>query len=485
MKLSIKCTQCGSRVTADSSQALQEIPCTACRQPLTVPLTNVEAGMVQGPYWIQKSLGPENLGERFAAKATEGGAERYLLSVISPAVQAPAERAEAFLNGLTRAAPVEHEWLVPVCDTGQIRDCYYYALPHVDGETLGARLADAGTFPVKTALKVVLRMARALEALWDEAGVIHGYLNPEVIVIDDENKPHILGAGFDFARLLGPEGSLQQINWAGTVADCLCPELIQGGTDLDCRSDIYSLGVILFVMLTGQMPYAADTAPQLAHMHLNEKIPNPRRFQPKLPPEVMSLMGDMLRKDRDRRLQSWRYVIGEVKGILRASSPGAETAGMVQTQRRRLHRGPDGTPLQPRSSSNMVVALVAILVVLVAGVVGALLLVQSDDSATNNSRSTPVPANGGGQERENRQQRERPRPRPRAGAGDFDAKVDAIRDMARTSTSENRFRTARKRLTELEAKAHTAAQERQLREALEEVKRLEEEAMTEAFEGRR
>jgi serine/threonine-protein kinase len=459
------------------------MPCTACRQPLTVPLTNVEAGMVQGPYWIQKSLGPENLGERFAAKATEGGTERYLLTVISPAVQAPPAQAEAFLNGLTRAAPVEHEWLVPVCDTGQIRDCYYYALPHVDGQTLGARLAGAGTLTVKTALKLVLRMARALEALWDEAGIVHGYLNPEVIVIDDENKPHILGAGFDFARLLGPEGSLQQINWAGTVADCLCPELIQGETDPDCRSDIYSLGVILFAMLTGQMPYAADTAPQLAHMHLNEKIPNPRRFRPKLPPEVMSLMGDMLRKDRDRRLQSWRYVIGEVKGILRASSPGAETAGMVQTQRRRLHRGPDGTPARPNRSSNLVVALVAILVVLVAGVVGGLLLTRPKSPAANSSHSTAPAADSGEQENETRRQRKRPPPAART--GDFDANVDAIRDMARTSTSENRFRTARKRLTKLEAKAHTAAQERQLREALEEVERLEREAMTEAFEGRR
>lgn len=206
---------------------------------------------------------------------------------------------------------VSHPHVLPVLAGHVSKPPFYLVTPWLEGVTLQQRIAAAALMDLPEALWVARQVGEALGAL-DCHGWCHGDLKPSNV--------HLSGAGhatlldFGFARRHGEFGSVADRLPAGTP-NYLAPELALSTWGADVRSDIYSLGVMLFEMLSGRLPLEANDVAELAALHLHNRPPDLRRLVPHLPPPVVRLIQQMLAKDPLRRPQTHRELIHRLAAL--------------------------------------------------------------------------------------------------------------------------------------------------------------------------
>ncbi len=194
-------------------------------------------------------------------------------------------------------ARLEHPAIVPLYEYGQSGGRPYLVMRHMRGGSLAGRIA-RGSMPLHDTLAVLERIAAALDYAHAH-GVIHRDVKPGNILFDDNG--HAFLSDFGIARL---ENSGPRLTATGTAPGTLAyasPEQATGRQDLDGRSDIYSLGVVVYEMLTGELPYKAVSGLQQAMQHVNAPIPNIRARRPDLPPATQGVIERVLAKDPNAR----------------------------------------------------------------------------------------------------------------------------------------------------------------------------------------
>ncbi len=208
-------------------------------------------------------------------------------------------------------ASLEHPAIVPVYDYGEADGQPYLVMRLMTGGTLGDRLAQ-GPLTVTEAARIFGRLAPALDAAHKQ-GIIHRDLKPGNILFDQWNEPYL--ADFGIAKLAdgdGAKGLTATGSTMGTPA-YMSPEQVQGD-NLDGRSDVYALGVILFEMLTGKRPYEAGTPMAVALKHVMDPIPPLPKAD--LPPECQTIINKALAKAPDHRYASASALATDVFGLV-------------------------------------------------------------------------------------------------------------------------------------------------------------------------
>jgi len=247
--------------------------------------------------------------------------QEVALKVLSPAIGA--ER--RFIQRFRREAEILHRRLrhpniVPVLGYGEVRGITYLAMPFIRGGTLHDRIA-RGQVTLEGSQHWITQVATALDFAHRQ-GVIHRDVKPSNVMID-ENSNALL-ADFGLARLVEGTGTLTGSMLMGTPA-FVSPE--QGrGAQLDGRSDQYSLGVILYQIATGRLPFDADTPMATVLMHIQEPVPRPRSLNPDLPPAVEAVILKSLEKDPARRFSTSARLAEAYK----AAIAGAPLASLEQ-----------------------------------------------------------------------------------------------------------------------------------------------------------
>lgn len=194
-------------------------------------------------------------------------------------------------------AMLEHPAIVPVYDFGEQDEQPYIVMRYMSGGSLADRLQEGPISPEET-LRITKRLAPALDAAHAQ-GIIHRDLKPANILFDQYGNAFL--SDFGIARLAQhAEGTLTGDAIIGTPA-YMSPEQVQGEKEIDGRSDIYSLGIILFQMLTGETPYKADTPAKTMMMHLLEPIPHALELNPALPAGCENVITRALAKKADER----------------------------------------------------------------------------------------------------------------------------------------------------------------------------------------
>ncbi|MBI3359702.1 MAG: SUMF1/EgtB/PvdO family nonheme iron enzyme [Chloroflexi bacterium] len=193
-------------------------------------------------------------------------------------------------------ATLEHAAIVPVYDYGEHDEQPYIVMRYMPGGALHARIAGHPQSLIAI-VPVFSRVAAALDEA-HERGIIHRDLKPRNILFDAKGEAYL--SDFGIAKIGETSAALTGSALVGTPA-YMSPEQAQGRKDIDRRSDVYSLGVILFEMLTGRTPYEADTPMGLAMMHLVEPVPSVLAVKPDSPPECEAVVRRALAKDRDHR----------------------------------------------------------------------------------------------------------------------------------------------------------------------------------------
>jgi serine/threonine protein kinase len=269
----------------------------ARRSDLARPLRRV------GEWDLVRLVGEGSLTEVYRARPAGSAADRpaaYALKMLRAQWQRDPKAIELLRREALVGRQVAHPHLIAILAAGLVRPPYFVVMPWLEGRTLAKRLAGRVGIDVPVALWIGRQVAEALDAL-HAAGWTHGDVKPTNIFISPEGHVTLLDLGF--ARRGEETGSAVDRCVMGTCS-YMAPEMITSALGADIRSDIYSLGVVLYEAFSGRLPFAGSDLGELASQHRQARPPDLRRLVPQLPRGVTRLVHQMLAKVPLRRPQA-------------------------------------------------------------------------------------------------------------------------------------------------------------------------------------
>ena len=286
----------------------------------------LHAGDSFGDYRAVRLLGSGGMGEVWLLESPGTGV-RVAAKILDPGSAASHESRRRFVREAMLAMEVKHPNIVNVYDVGEDPDTglAYIMMEYVPGGTLSDRIKSQGPFPVVEALSIVRSLAGAL-AVAGRRGIVHRDIKPSNIMFAADGTPKLADLGV--ARV-EPSSSGEQDAESATVTQTgailgtpayMAPEQMLDAHAADSRADIYSLGVVLFEMLTGERPYRDATVFQLmARAVSGEQIPGVRTRRPDVPEGVAQLVSMMCESDVGKRIQTADQVVDLCERLLAAS----------------------------------------------------------------------------------------------------------------------------------------------------------------------
>ena len=219
------------------------------------------------------------------------------LKVLFPELSVDRSFVERFRREAQAAANLSHPNIVPVFDWGEDTGTYFIVMEFIDGRPLSAILKTAGPLSADRTADIGAHVAAAL-GYAHKHGVIHRDVKPGNVLITDEGQVKV--TDFGIARAINTEESLTQTGAVMGTATYFSPEQAEG-MGVDARSDIYSLGVVLFEMATGRPPFLGDTPVAVASKHVRDHPPAPRELNPAIPPTFEAIILKAMAKNPEHR----------------------------------------------------------------------------------------------------------------------------------------------------------------------------------------
>jgi eukaryotic-like serine/threonine-protein kinase len=229
-------------------------------------------------YQLKRELGQGGMAKVYLAQDLKYSRE-VAVKVLKPELAAEVG-ATRFLHEIQIAARLHHPHILPLYDSDQADGLVYYVMPYVKGESVRQRIAREGQLPVSEAIQIAREVADAL-SFAHGTNVIHRDIKPANILLD---AGHAVVADFGIARAIG-EGESTTGHVVGTPA-YMSPEQIDGSKYLDGRTDIYSLGCVLYEMLTGEPPFKGNTLTAVIANRLSSPVPSARKIRDLVPEPV-------------------------------------------------------------------------------------------------------------------------------------------------------------------------------------------------------
>jgi putative nucleotidyltransferase with HDIG domain len=262
-------------------------------------------GRLIGNYRIVTELGGGAMGQVYFAEHALMG-RRAAIKVIRDELSTQQDSVQRFINEARLVNRIGHPNIVEITDFGQIDSRYYIMMELLEGETLEDHLERTGTFDETEAIKIALQVADALRAAHD-VGVVHRDLKPENVYLTHKHGHEevvVKVLDFGIAKLMNSPGRESSATSPGAVLGTpqyMSPEQCQGDEFLDHRSDVYALGVVLYRMLTGTVPFLGDNVVQIMIGHINDLPTPPRLLRAELSPGIEAVILKALeKKPQDR-----------------------------------------------------------------------------------------------------------------------------------------------------------------------------------------
>jgi serine/threonine-protein kinase len=281
----------------------------------------VEKGVLfAGRYEILGTLGKGGMGVVYRARDTKLD-ETVAVKVLRPEVlRDDPTLLERFKQEIKLARKITHRNVLRTHDFGDADGTPYISMEYLEGVTLKDLIISKGALPAGVGLRICKQMCQGLDAAHRQ-GVIHRDIKPQnMLILPETGELKIMD--FGIARVSEVKGGASGLTTAGTVMgtpDYMPPEQAQGNPT-DFRSDIYSLGVVLFEVFTGKLPFTGDTPMAVVLAHIQKPAPQPRRMSPHVPEDLQAIILRCMEKDPANRYEK----VGDILKELTALSSRAE-----------------------------------------------------------------------------------------------------------------------------------------------------------------
>ena len=262
-----------------------------------------------GRYQVIEELGQGGMGKVYKVHDTKIG-EKIALKLIRPEAGLDKRSLERFSNELKLARKIRHKNVCQMFDLGEDQGVRYITMEYVHGEDLRQLIRKVGRLSPGQAIAIARQVCDGLEEA-HKLNVVHRDLKPQNIMLDDDGNARIMD--FGIARSL----TGKSITGAGTfigTPEYMSPEQVEG-KDVDQRSDIYALGVILYEIVAGRRPFDGETALSIAHKQKYETPEDPRKIIPQIPEDLSRIILKCLDKDKAARYESARALDAALAGI--------------------------------------------------------------------------------------------------------------------------------------------------------------------------
>jgi serine/threonine protein kinase/tetratricopeptide (TPR) repeat protein len=274
-------------------------------------------------YQIIEELGGGGMGTVYRAVDTKVG-EEIAIKTIRPEIGTDQTSLERFKNELKLARKIVHKNVGRVYDLNEVRGRFYITLEYVRGEDLKTFIRSSGQMAVGTSLRITRQVAEGL-AEAHALGVVHRDLKPANIMIDRDGNARIMD--FGIARLVGAKGLTGGNVIIGTP-EYMSPEQVDG-RETGPESDLYSLGIVLFEMLTGRVPFDGETPLSVAVKQKSSPPPDPSAINPQVPEDLNRIILRCLEKSKEKRYRSAGELLADLEKVQK-SQPAVSSQTAVR-----------------------------------------------------------------------------------------------------------------------------------------------------------
>ena len=320
--------------------------------------------LLNGRYRLDAQIGTGGMSTVYRAFDTV--LERQVaIKLMHREIASDSDQLERFRREARAVAQLNHPHIVTVIDAGEDENTPYIVFEYVEGETLKDRIRRYGRLPIQESIAYAIEIARALGVAHDR-GIVHRDVKPQNVLVDEEGSAKV--TDFGIARTLDQEGLTADGRVLGTT-DYVSPEQALGHP-VTGQSDLYSLGIVLFEMLTGDVPFKGDNQVAVAMKHVREQLPDVQVRRPEVSSALAAVLERATAKETSARYPDDRALIADLEEVLaietqRSGQSTGEVTAVLRTlppsARRRL-------PARVIHPVRLVLALVVIAALVVAAV---------------------------------------------------------------------------------------------------------------------
>ncbi len=271
--------------------------------PADRPLPARLAEALGDAYTIEGEVGRGGMGVVYRAR-DERLQRRVAIKVLPPELAFQKDIRERFTREAQTAARLSHPHIVPIHTVGEGQGLVYFVMGYVDGESVAGRIRRRGKLPVDEARRIMAETADALSAA-HALSIIHRDIKPDNILLEGP-RGRVMVTDFGIAKALSSTSGAT-LTGAGVAIGTpafMSPEQAAGEREIDGRSDVYSLGVVTFQMLTGELPFTAPTVAGILMKQITEPAPDVRARRPDVPEDLALAVSRCLEKDPENRWPS-------------------------------------------------------------------------------------------------------------------------------------------------------------------------------------
>jgi eukaryotic-like serine/threonine-protein kinase len=298
------------RAIKGSGEILEDFAADTRRKPPRGVICIMDKTLIDERYELRNLAGSGGMADVYLAH-DEVLDRSVALKLLKDHLAQNHEFVERFRHEARSAASLSHPHIVPVFAWGETGDgMYYIVMEYLPGGTLKDRITSKGALPARTAAAVALQVAEALQAA-HEQGMIHRDIKPHNILITDSG--HVQVADFGIARA-AEATTISDLGYILGSAKYMSPEQAAGGT-VGLASDLYSLGVVLYEMLTGRVPFEVEVPSDVLAKHAGGPPPHPRKINPKVPEGTDTVVMRLLATDPEDRYGSADQLIEDLRRI--------------------------------------------------------------------------------------------------------------------------------------------------------------------------
>ncbi len=268
-----------------------------------------------GDYVIERQIGVGGMGIVYLAKQISLH-RAVALKVLRENLLADKNYIDRFFHEVRLLSGIEHPNLVRVYEGGEDSNGVFFSMEYVEGDDLKRAIDQRQSFSERDAADIAVQVAAALGYAWEKEKMIHRDIKPANIILQQDGTVKILDFGISKKVQVNGSGLITNTGMMVGSPSYMSPEQARAERDVDFRTDIYSLGITLFHLLTGVLPYDGKSAVDVVTQHLAAPVPNIRTYRQGLSRKMARMIRRMMAKNKNDRYHSWDELSRDMQKIL-------------------------------------------------------------------------------------------------------------------------------------------------------------------------